>query len=138
MTRSATGWSGALANEYRRPGSSRSFAFDLHRRPADPTGRRCRVDLELLLVSVYALVDDWWREKHPPRSPKPGRPPSLSESEVLALATVSQWPRFRSERDFWRFADAHLRPYFPNLLSHGQLNWRIRALEPKYAPSNAL
>jgi hypothetical protein len=38
-------------------------------------------------------------------------------------------PRFRSERDFFRFADAHLRPYFPNLLSHGQLNRRIRALE---------
>lgn len=89
------------------------------------------MDLELLLVSVYALVDDWWREKNPPRPPKPGRPPSLSESEVLALAIVSQWPRFRSERDFWRFADAHLRPYFPNLLSHGQLNRRIRALEPE-------
>lgn len=38
--------------------------------------------------------------------------------------------RFRSERDFFRFADAHLRGYFPDLLSHGQLNRRIRALEP--------
>jgi hypothetical protein len=32
---------------------------------------------------------------------------------VLALAVLSQWPRFRSERDFWRFADANLRDYFP-------------------------
>jgi hypothetical protein len=54
----------------------------------------------------------------------------LSPSEVLTLAILSQWPRFRSERDFFRFADAHLRKYFPNLLSYGQLNRRIRALEP--------
>ena len=64
------------------------------------------MDLESLLVSVYALVDDWWREKHPRGPRKPGRPQSLSYSEVLTLAIISQWPRFRSERDFWRFADA--------------------------------
>lgn len=67
---------------------------------------------------------------HPARE-RPGRPPLLSASEVLALAVLAQWPRFRSERDFFRFADAHLREHFPNLLSHGQLNRRIRALEPE-------
>src|SRR5215210_9320998 len=60
---------------------------------------------------------------------KPGRPALLSESEVLTLAVLAQWPRFRSERDFWRFAWAHLRPYFPTLCSQSQLNRRIRALE---------
>ena len=89
------------------------------------------MDLELLLVSIYVLVDEWWREKHPPTPRKPGRPPSLTASEVLTLAVLAQWPRFRSERDFFRFAHAHLREYFPNLLSHGQLNRRIRALEPE-------
>ena len=44
---------------------------------------------------------------------------------------LAQWPRFRSERDFWRFAWAHLRSYFPNLCSQGQFNRRIRALEPE-------
>jgi Transposase DDE domain len=89
------------------------------------------VDLETMLVSLYVLVDDWWERAHPPSPRKPGRPPSLSASEVLTLAILSQWPRFRSERDLYRFADAHLRPYFPDLLSHGQLNRRIRALEPE-------
>src|SRR5215204_6158489 len=42
------------------------------------------------------------------------RPPLLSPSEVLTLAILSQWSRFRSERDFFRFADAHLRKYSPN------------------------
>jgi len=89
------------------------------------------VDLETLLVSLYVLVDEWWQETHPPAPRKPGRPPSLCHSEVLTLAILSQWPRFRSERDFHRYADAHLRTHFPELVSHGQLNRRIRALEPE-------
>jgi hypothetical protein len=40
--------------------------------------------------------------------------------------------RLRSERDFRRFAQAHLRLYFPRLVSQGQLNPRIRALEPEW------
>jgi hypothetical protein len=89
------------------------------------------MDLDSFLVSLYVLVDDWWgSDRH--RSPRgPGRPALLADSEVLTLAILAQWPRFRSERDFWRFADAHLRPYFPNLCSQGQFNRRARALEPE-------
>jgi hypothetical protein len=72
------------------------------------------VDLEFLLTSLYFFVDEWWQRDHPRSPPRPGRPPSLSPSEVLTLAIVAQWPRFRSERDFHSFADAHLREYFPN------------------------
>jgi len=90
------------------------------------------MDLDSFLVSLYVLVDDWWKADHPSTAPrKPGRPALLSESEVLTLAILAQWPRFRSERDFWRFAWAHLRPYFPMLCSQGQLNRRIRALQPE-------
>jgi hypothetical protein len=69
------------------------------------------MDLDSFLVSLYVLVDDWWRERHPPSvHNKPGRPALLTDSEVITLAILAQWPRFRSERDFWRFAWAHLRP----------------------------
>jgi Transposase DDE domain len=74
-------------------------------------------------------VDDWWQEHHPSSARKPGRPALLSESKVITLAILAQWPRFRSERDFWRFASAHLRPYFPNLCTQSQFNRRVRALE---------
>ena len=67
----------------------------------------------------------------PTRTPRPGRPALLADSEVLTLAILAQWPRFRSERDFWRFADAHLRPYFPSLCTQSQFNRRVRALEPE-------
>src|SRR5215204_4751536 len=89
------------------------------------------MDLDSFLVSLYVQIDDWWKSAHPSNPPKPGRPPSLSDPEVITLAILAQWPRFRSERDFWRFAHAHLRPYFPNLCTQGQFNRRVRALEPE-------
>jgi hypothetical protein len=90
------------------------------------------MDLDSFLVSLYVYIDEWWKAFHPPNAPrKPGRPALLCESEVLTLAILAQWPRFRSERDFWRFASSHLRPYFPALCSQSQLNRRVRALEPE-------
>jgi len=90
------------------------------------------MDLETFLVSLFVLVNDRVSDtrSREPKS-KRGRPTLLSESEVLTLASLCQWPRFRSERDFWRFADTYLRSYFPGLLSQSQLNRRIRALEPE-------
>jgi hypothetical protein len=88
------------------------------------------MDLDSFLVSLYVLVDDWWQERHPSSArKKPGRPALLSYPEVITLAILAQWPRFRSERDFWRFALAHLRAYFPNLCTQDQFNRRVRALD---------
>src|SRR5215212_8450550 len=79
------------------------------------------MDLDSFLVSLYVLIDDWWKLEHAWRPQKTGRPALLTDPEVLTLAILAQWPRFRSERDFWRFAQAHLRPYFPALCSQSQL-----------------
>src|ERR687897_2246178 len=89
------------------------------------------MDLDSFLVSLYVLVDDWWKANRSSALREAGRPASLSESEVLTLAILAQWPRFRSERDFWRFAWAHLRTYFPKLCSQSQFNRRVRVLEPE-------
>jgi hypothetical protein len=90
------------------------------------------VDLDSFLVSLYVSVDDWWQANHSPAKQRGlGRPALLAHSEVLTLAILAQWPRFRGERDFWRFASAHLREYFPNLCSQSQFNRRVRALEPE-------
>ena len=89
------------------------------------------MDLDSFLVSLYVLVDDWWQAVHGLAPRRPGRPALLTDPEVITLAILAQWPRFRSERDFWRFAWAHLRSYFPKLCSQGQFNRRVRALEPE-------
>jgi hypothetical protein len=96
------------------------------------------MDLETFLVSLYVVVDDW-RKRHRLHSlRRVGRPLSLPDPEVLTLAILAQWPRWRSERDFWRYADLYLRSYFPNLVSQSQLN-RLRALEsPSYRHSNGI
>jgi hypothetical protein len=89
------------------------------------------MDLDSFLVSLYVLVDNWWKAKHSSEPPRVGRPALLADSEVITLAILAQWPRFRSERDFWRFARAHLSSYFPTLCSQSQFNRRVRALEPE-------
>jgi hypothetical protein len=89
------------------------------------------LDLDSFLVSLYVLVDDWWKLKHSSEPPRIGRPALLTDPEVITLAILAQWPRWRSERDFWRFAQAHLRSYFPTLCSQSQLNRRVRSLEPE-------
>jgi hypothetical protein len=58
------------------------------------------MDLDSFLVSLYVLVDDWWKLECSLEPPKIGRPALLTDPEVLTLAIVAQWPRFRSERDF--------------------------------------
>ena len=88
------------------------------------------LDLDSFLVSLYVLVEDWWKLEHSSEPPRAGRPALLTDPELITLAILAQWPRFRSERDFWRFARAHLRPYFPKLCSQSQLNRRVRSVEP--------
>ena len=87
--------------------------------------------LDSFLVSLYVLVDDWWQVGHGRAPRRPGRPALLTDPELITLAILAQWPRFRSERDFWRFASSYLRGYFPHLCSQGQFNRRARALQPE-------
>jgi len=42
------------------------------------------------------------------------------------LAAFGQFARFGSERDFWRYADAQLRPLFPRLPDRSQFNRLLR------------
>jgi hypothetical protein len=44
------------------------------------------------------VVDEWWKRHHPRTLRRVGRPPPLTEAEVLTLAILAHWPRFRSER----------------------------------------
>src|SRR5919206_933995 len=88
------------------------------------------MDLDSFLTELYVTIDEWWQTQVPSRR-RPGRPSRPSPSEVLTLAVVAQWPRWRSERHFWRFADRHLRPWFPHVGSQSQFNRQLRAAEPR-------
>lgn len=84
------------------------------------------VDIETFLITLFVLVDDFCKA-HPLPS-RPGPKWKLHPSEAITLLLFSQWARFRSERDFYRFAQQHLRSLFPNLPSRPQLNRQWRTL----------
>jgi hypothetical protein len=82
------------------------------------------VDVDTFLTTLYVMVDDF-RQSHPPER-RPGPNASLSESEVVTLAIFARWSRFASERDFYRYAESHLREAFPTLPDRCQFNRLVR------------
>ena len=87
------------------------------------------LDLDTFLTAVYTAVDDLYQTRIRARLPlRPGPTPLLTDSEILTLALLAQWQPFASERAFWRWAECHLRPYFPSLLCQSRFNRRVRLL----------
>jgi hypothetical protein len=80
------------------------------------------VDLETYLTALYVLVDGFCKGHLPAPAPKRGRKPALAVSEIVTLAIFGQWAEFRSERGYLRWADRHLREYFPTLPHPSQVN----------------
>lgn len=93
------------------------------------------VDIDTFLITLYVQVDEFCKS-HPESFEETrlwpcGRRSALSRSEVLSLSIFGQWYRFRSERDFYRFALQRLRHLFPELPDRSQF---VRA-QARYARS---
>jgi hypothetical protein len=91
------------------------------------------IQIDTFLTTLYVMVDDFIKTRqaqHPEHSyPKhtahtshKGRVASLCCSEVVTLALFSQFGRFQSQHDFYRYASSHLRPAFPTLPHRSQFN----------------
>ena len=85
------------------------------------------MDLDTFITTVYVMIDDYCKTQHMTWMKTTGPMPSLTLSEVLSLVLLSRWRRFSSDRDFYRFADQHLRAAFPNLPAYSQFNRLMRA-----------
>jgi hypothetical protein len=81
-------------------------------------------DVDTFLTTLYVMVDDFCQTQSPKK--RPGPEASLCQSEVITLAIFACWSRFASERDFYRYADDHLRGAFPTLPSRPQFNRLVR------------
>ena len=84
------------------------------------------IDVDTLVTILYVMADDFIKHSLPD-SPHRGLLPALSRAEVVTLAIFGQWSTFTSERDFYRWASAHLRPAFPTLPDRAQFNRQLRA-----------
>ena len=79
------------------------------------------VDTDTFLTALYVMTDDFCKSQ-PDSAPVPDPKAALTGSEVITLVIFSQWARFRSERDFYRYATSRLRPAFPTLPRRSQFN----------------
>ena len=79
------------------------------------------VNTDTFLTTLYVMADDFCKCQSQPEC-TPGPRASLTRSEVVTLVIFSQWARFRSERDFYRYAVCRLRSAFPALPRRSQFN----------------
>jgi Transposase DDE domain len=79
--------------------------------------------LDALLTALYVLIDDFL-----PRRQGPGRPPRLSDAEVICLAVAQVLLDCPSERRFLRLARRRLGHLFPVLIGQSGYNKRVRGL----------
>jgi Transposase DDE domain len=81
--------------------------------------------LETLVIAAYVFADTL-------RTPRLlGRPPSVSDEELIALAVAQATTGICSDRQFLGLVGKLLPGWFPRLPEQSQYNRRLRALAPK-------
>src|SRR4051812_38431206 len=84
-----------------------------------------RTDLNTLLTALYVRIDDHLRTRV-----RPGRPPRLTDAELLTLAVAQALLGVRSEARWLRLVPAALPGAFPYLPGQSGYNKRLRAALP--------
>jgi IS5 family transposase len=79
-------------------------------------------DLEALVVAGYVFADEY------PVPPRPGRPPLVSDAELVALAVAQAAIGISSDRQFLGLIGRVLPGWFPHLPDQSQYNRRLRQL----------
>lgn len=88
------------------------------------------VDPATFLITVYDAIDTFCAEH--PVPPHRGRPPRMSDSEVLTVLVLGRW-HGTSERGTLAWIGQHYSAYFPTLLSPSAFNRRARRLATRMA-----
>jgi len=79
--------------------------------------------LDALLTAIYVLTDDFL-----PRRSGPGRPPRISDAELITLAIAQVLMGLPNDRQFLALAAYRLRHLFPYLPQQSGYNKRLRRL----------
>jgi len=79
-------------------------------------------DLEALVVAAYVFADEY------PVPARPGRPPEVTDAELVALAVCQAAMGISSDRQFLGLVGYRLPGWFPRLPSQSQYNRRLRSL----------
>jgi hypothetical protein len=84
--------------------------------------------LDALVTALYVRVDDLL-----PRRQGPGRPPRITDAELIALAVAQMFLGLPNDRQFLALARYRLGHLFPYLPQQPGYNKRLRALAPTIA-----
>jgi hypothetical protein len=85
--------------------------------------------LDALVIALYVEIDDFLG----PRRRGPGRPPKLTDSELITLAVAQVLLGMANDRQFLALARWRLGHLFPRLIDQSGYNRRLRALAPQIA-----
>lgn len=83
-------------------------------------------NLDALLTALYVLIDDFL-----PGRKGPGRPPQISDAELIALAVAQVLLGLPNDRQFLALARYRLGHLFPYLPKQPGYNKRLRKLAPE-------
>jgi hypothetical protein len=84
-------------------------------------------DLDTLLIALYVELTDRIIPSLRPRQ-GPGRPPQVTDAEVVCLAVAQVLLRYHDEHHWLRAAPSRVGHLFPRLLSQPEYNRRLRQL----------
>ena len=89
-------------------------------------------DLDTLLIALYVELDDRIIPAARPGRIRrgPGRPPLVTDAELLCLAVAQVLLRFNDEHHWLRAAPARVGHLFPRLLSQSEYNQRLKDAAP--------
>jgi hypothetical protein len=82
--------------------------------------------LDALVIALYVAIDDFLEPRR-----GPGRPPKLSDAELITLAVAQVFLAMPNDRQFLALARWRLGHFFPQLLCQSQYNRRLRGLAPQ-------
>ncbi len=85
--------------------------------------------LDALVIALYVQIDDFLG----PRHRGPGRPPKLTDAELICLAVAQVLLGLPNDRQFLALARWRLGHLFPSLIDQSGYNRRLRALAPQIA-----
>ncbi|WP_034263273.1 IS982 family transposase [Actinospica robiniae] len=88
------------------------------------------IDLDTLLTALYVALTDCIMPSLESAPDRPGRPPEVTDAEVVCIAVAQAHLRFNDERHWIRSAPKLIGHLFPRLLSQSQYNVRLRAVGP--------
>jgi Transposase DDE domain len=87
-------------------------------------------DLDTLLIALYVELTDRVIPASGLRHRGPGRPPQVTDAELVCLAVAQVLLRYHDERHWLRAAPGRVGHLFPRLLSQSEYNERLKGVAP--------